>query len=135
MLGVAGICNCAAAVPLLLAAGAQVTLREINHTIEAGSPEALEALLAAAQPRAPGGGGGLNWPLSETACPLWMAVSSAHKTGLRSSAAMIELLLTAGYQPVTYASAQETDGDAVYTVSWACWLAGCRRLLLHVTGS
>ena len=30
---------------------------------------------------------------------------------------MIELLLAAGYEPVTYASAQETDGDAVYTVS------------------
>lgn len=48
MLAAAGGAGCAAAVPLLLAAGARVTLRDINQTISSASTNVLAALLAAA---------------------------------------------------------------------------------------
>lgn len=115
MLGGAAVGDCAAAVPLLLEAGAQVTLRDINQAIACGSVDVLAALLAAAQPRAPAGNGGLRWPEYDYACPLWSALWAAGTRGVCCSAAMAELLL-AWY--LTDKSAQECACDEVYTVSW-----------------
>lgn len=89
MLGAAAIGNCAAAVPLLLEAGAQVTLLDVNQAIWAGSTEALAALLAAAQPRAPGGSGMLRWAEPECACPLWTVMRWAYKTACGAAPAWL----------------------------------------------
>lgn len=119
MLGAAAKGNNAAAVPALVRAGAAVRLRDINHAIyfaKVGHTEVLAALLAAGQPRPPGGDGGADWPYFETACPLWMAMRAAQEHGMRCAARMIELLLAAGYEPITY---QEADGCCT-AVRWQC---------------
>lgn len=124
MLGVAAMGNCAAAVPLLIQAGAEVQLRDINQAIEEGSPGVLAALLAVAQPAPPGGDIDidLDWAEPHSADPLWTALQCAAINGQRRTAAMIEQLLAAGYRPVTYALAAETDGLASWLVSRACSL-------------
>lgn len=113
----AALGDCAAAVPLLLAAGAAVDLSDVNQTVDAGSPDVLAALLAAAQPRAAASGcSGLEWAEPETADPLWRVLLCARDHGLRRSGRMLEALLAAGYRPVTYALASETEGDAYWQV-------------------
>jgi len=61
LLGAAAIGRCSEAVPLLLAAGVPVQLKDVNRAVMEGSVEVLEALLQAGQPRVHSDGIELSW--------------------------------------------------------------------------
>ncbi|KAL4433902.1 hypothetical protein ABPG75_000343 [Micractinium tetrahymenae] len=109
MLGAAAHGGCAAAVPLLLAAGAEVSLSDINAAIEQGCVEVPAALLRAGgplpqAPQPPEGQGYCNGFLDHAcACPLLQVLRHAPEHGLRRSAQLAQLLLDAGYAPTVYA--------------------------------
>ena len=109
LLQAAAFGRCTEVVPLLLTAGAEVELRDINATIEQRSVEVLEQLLRAGRllPLVPNSNGapGLSWLNESDACPLLYVLPCNHNvepSWQRSAACMLEMLLDAGYKPTTY---------------------------------
>lgn len=119
MLHAAAAGDCPEAVPLLVAAGASVTLAAVNAAIAQGSVEVLAALLAAAPPPPvpPDALSDVYWLGEDVACPLLHVLRHISLIGPRRSARMVELLQAAGYRPTTYPEGVGvTEGDVIYSV-------------------